>query len=81
MHKFLDGRIKGGPSQYPEEAAALAFFRVPRINALPYPFGSNLDLRSLCFLVFRLRPVCLVPRKPFVVDIVLTLFITRTCCR
>ena len=24
-------RIKGGPSQYPEEAAALAFFRVPRI--------------------------------------------------
>ena len=23
--------IKGGPSQYPEEAAALAFFRVPRI--------------------------------------------------
>ena len=29
--KFLHGRIKGGPSQYPEEAAALAFFRVPRI--------------------------------------------------
>jgi hypothetical protein len=26
-----DARIKGGPSQYPEEAAALAFFRVPRI--------------------------------------------------
>ena len=25
-------RIKGGPSQYPEEAAALAFFRVPRIS-------------------------------------------------
>ena len=24
-------RIKGGPSQYPGEAAALAFFRVPRI--------------------------------------------------
>jgi hypothetical protein len=24
-------RIKGDPSQYPEEAAALAFFRVPRI--------------------------------------------------
>ena len=24
------GRIKRGPSQYPEEAAALAFFRVPR---------------------------------------------------
>ena len=23
--------LKGGPSQYPEEAAALAFFRVPRI--------------------------------------------------
>ena len=23
---------KGGPSQYPEEAAALAFFRVPRIS-------------------------------------------------
>ena len=27
-----DARIKGGPSQYPEEAAALAFFRVPRIH-------------------------------------------------
>ena len=33
LHKFLHGgRIKGGPSQYPEEAAALAFFRVPRIR-------------------------------------------------
>ena len=27
-------RIKGGPSQYPEEAAALAFFRVPRIKPI-----------------------------------------------
>ena len=27
-------RIKGGPSQYPEEAAALAFFRVPRIKVV-----------------------------------------------
>jgi hypothetical protein len=25
------GRIKGGLSQYPEEAAALAFFMAPRI--------------------------------------------------
>ena len=28
--KKVGRRIKGGPSQYPEEAAALAFFRVPR---------------------------------------------------
>ena len=28
------GRIKGGPSQYPEKAAALAFFRVPRITLI-----------------------------------------------
>jgi hypothetical protein len=30
--KRREVRIKGGPSQYPEEAAALAFFRVPRIR-------------------------------------------------
>ena len=29
---FGGARIKGGPSQYPEEAAALAFFRVPRMS-------------------------------------------------
>ena len=29
-------RIKGGPSQYPEEAAALAFFRDPRIKSIPF---------------------------------------------
>ncbi len=36
--------IKGGPSQFPEEAAALAFFRVPRICF--WHFGS-----ALCIII------------------------------
>ena len=38
-----DGRIKGGPSQYPEKAATLAFFhRVPRIWQLRHYVGVPL---------------------------------------
>ena len=39
-------RIKGGPSQYLEEAAALAFFRVPRILD-----GCEVRRCDLCALV------------------------------
>ena len=46
------GRIihKRGPSQYPEEAAALAFFRVPRI----YPYGCTSGARIARRLTRRL---------------------------
>jgi hypothetical protein len=50
-------RNKGGPSQYPEEAAALAFFRVPRI---PVDYFNP----QMCFSPWRLCGVAAAAETP-----------------